>query len=176
MATTILFGGIGLLGFLAKNHDFDFTVDGYDDEGKKVALQFKFINDKPVKKLTSELYRISGLAMGRQRTIAEIKAIENGDAPLNAMSPSIETALQSPVKAKQLNCGVVLKEFDCNYDAYLDANPSVKAWAEANPALADKERARFGALTTEEIEVRQKRKNQSTLESLPSLGALNSSI
>ena len=28
VATTILFGGIGLLGFLAKNHDFDFTVDG----------------------------------------------------------------------------------------------------------------------------------------------------
>ena len=47
--TTILFGGIGLLGFLAKNHDFDFTIDGYNAEGEKVAMQFKFKNNKPVK-------------------------------------------------------------------------------------------------------------------------------
>ena len=55
-----------VLAYLAswqKNHDFDFTIDGYDAEGRKVAMQFKFKNNKPVKKLTSELYRISGLAM-----------------------------------------------------------------------------------------------------------------
>lgn len=76
VATTILFGGIGLLGFLAKNHDFDFTVDGYYSEGRKVAMQFKFVNNKPVKKLTSQLYRISGLAMGRQRSVAESRQLK----------------------------------------------------------------------------------------------------
>ena len=75
VATTILFGGIGLLGFLAKNHDFDFTIDGYDEEGRKVAMQFKFKNNKPVKKLTSELYRISGLAMGRQKQLQRYKQL-----------------------------------------------------------------------------------------------------
>jgi hypothetical protein len=34
IATTILFGPIGLLGFLAKNHDFNFIVNGYDNAGK----------------------------------------------------------------------------------------------------------------------------------------------
>lgn len=55
VATTILFGGIGLLGFLAKKHDYNVTVDGYDAEGKKVAMQFKFINKSPVVAITEEL-------------------------------------------------------------------------------------------------------------------------
>ena len=176
VATTILFGGIGLLGFLAKNHDYDFTVDGYDAEGRKVAMQFKFKNNKPVKELTSELYRISGLAMGRQRTIAEIQAIESGEAPLNAMASTIEPALANTNKTKELDCGRVLKDYECNYDAYLDANPSVKAWADANPELAAKERTRLGAFTQEEIEEKAKPKANSLQRMQPSLGAMEGSV
>ena len=164
IATTILFGGIGLLGFLAKNHDFDFTVDGYDADGRKVALQFKFKNNKPVKRLTTELYRVSGLAMGRQRSIAEIKAIESGEAPLNAMQSTVEPALGSTKKTR--DCGRVLRDYDCNYSAYLEANPSVKAWAEANPEMAAKERIRLGAHTDEEIEEREKAKVKAKANSL----------
>lgn len=175
VATTILFGGIGLLGFLAKNHDFDFTVDGYDADGRKVALQFKFKNNKPVKKLTTELYRISGLAMGRQRSIAEIKAIESGEAPLNAMQSTVEPALGSTKKTR--DCGRVLRDFDCNYSAYLDANPSIKQWADLNPELAAKERARLGAYTDEELEQRQKAKARKKANSLgkmdSALGGMN---
>lgn len=176
VATTILFGGIGLLGFLAKNHDYDFTVDGYDAEGRKVAMQFKFKNNKPVKELTSELYRISGLAMGRQRTIAEIQAIESGEAPLNAMASTIEPALANTNKPKELDYGRVLKDYECNYDAYLDANPSVKAWADANPELAAKERTRLGAFTQEEIEEKAKPKANSLQRMQPSLGAMEGSV
>ena len=172
VATTILFGGIGLLGFLAKNHDFDFTIDGYDEEGKKVAIQFKFINNKPVKRLTNELYRVSGLAMGRQRTIAEIQAIESGEAPLNAMSSGLEQQLGSAKKKKELSCGRVLRDYGCNYDAYLDANPSVKAWASANPELAAKERIRLGAFTQEEIEEQSKPKPNSLRSLQPTLGVM----
>ena len=164
VATTILFGGLGLLGFLAKNHDFDFTVDGYDADGRKVALQFKFKNNKPVKRLTTELYRVSGLAMGRQRSIAEIKAIESGEAPLNAMESTVEPSLGSAKKTR--NCGRVLKDYDCNYTAYLEANPSVKAWADANPELAAKERTRLGAYTDEEIEELEKAKVKAKANSL----------
>ena len=175
VATTILFGGLGLLGFLAKNHDFDFTVDGYDADGRKVALQFKFKNNKPVKRLTSELYRVSGLAMGRQRSIAEIKAIESGEAPLNAMESKVEPALSSTKQTR--DCGRVLKDYDCNYTAYLEANPSVKAWAEANPELASKERTRLGAYTDEEIQEREKVKAKAKANSLgrmdSALGAMN---
>ena len=112
--------------------------------------------------------------MGRQRSIAEIKAIESGEVPLNAMSTSIETELKSPSKTKQLNCGMVLKDFDCNYDAYLNVNPSVKAWADANPLLAEKERLRLGAYSKEEIEQREQEEDNSMLNNLTSLGAIDS--
>lgn len=39
VATTILFGGIGLLGFLAKNHEYSFTINGYNAEGKRFLLK-----------------------------------------------------------------------------------------------------------------------------------------
>ena len=172
IATTLLLGGIGLLGFLAKNHDFDFTIDGYDSEGRKVGMQFKFINSKPVKRLTTELYRISGLAMGRQRTIAEIQAIESGEAPLNATTSTVEPALAATKKPKQLDCGRVLQDYGCNYDAYLDANPSVKAWAEANPDLAEKERVRLGAFTEEELKENSRHNSNNLQEVQPALGAL----
>jgi hypothetical protein len=172
VATTILFGGIGLLGFLAKNHEFDFTVDGYDAEGRRVAMQFKFKNDKPAKKLTSELYRVSGLAMGRQRSIAEIQAIESGEAPLNAMEGTVEPTLADTKKQKKLDCGRVLQDYDCNYEKYLAANPTVKAWAENNPELAAKERIRLGAFTQDEIKEQEERKPNSLQRLQPSLGSL----
>jgi hypothetical protein len=40
VATTVLFGGIGLLGFLAKNHQYSFTVNGFDASGRNVSMQF----------------------------------------------------------------------------------------------------------------------------------------
>ena len=67
--------------------------------------------------------------------------------------------------------------FDCNYSDYLDANPSVKAWADANPELAAKERARLGAYTDEELEQRQKAKARKKANSLgkmdSTLGGMN---
>ena len=47
------------MGFLAKNHDFDFTVDGYDADGIKVALQFKFKNNKPRGNIKLQKYECS---------------------------------------------------------------------------------------------------------------------
>ena len=172
VATTILFGGIGLLGFLAKNHDFDFAIDGYDSDGKKVDMQFKFVNNKPVKRLTNELRRVSGLSMGRQRTIAEIQAIESGDAPLNALANSAMPALANSNRQTSVDCGRVLQSYKCNYEAYLDANPSVKAWADANPDLAAKERIRLGAFTQEEIDEQTKPKSNSLQRMQPALGAM----
>ena len=133
VATTIIFGPLGLLGFLAKNENYNFTVDGYDAEGRRVAMQFKFKKKEPAKNITEEIMRISGLPMGRQRSIAEIQSIESGQSPLNAMVGNVEPALSSMSKTSLAggigdnSCGRVLKDYGCNYSAYLDANPSVKA-------------------------------------------------
>ena len=40
-------------------------------------------------------------------------------------------------------CDFKLKAYKCSYDAYLDANPAMKQWAELNPGMAAKERARL---------------------------------
>ena len=63
VATTILFGGIGLLGFLAKNHQYNFTINGFDANGKKASIQIEFKNDKPAKQLMGELTAFTGLGM-----------------------------------------------------------------------------------------------------------------
>ena len=170
VATTLLFGGIGLLGFLAKNHDYDFMVDGYDKEGKQTSLSFKFINKKPVEKLTSELYRVTGLGMGRQRSIAEIKALESGDVAINALGSkqTLTTLSKSP---RDVGCAVALKDFNCDYEKYLEANPSVKAWANKNPSLAAKEKIRLGALTEEE---KQTEPNTTKETAFSSLGPMDS--
>lgn len=118
------------------------TVDGYDTEGKKVSMQFKFKSSKPFILITEEIYQVSGLPMGKPRSIAEIKAIEAGEAPLNAMAPAVEPELAAAKKEKEPQCSRVLKPFKGNWDDYLAANPNVKAWAEANPTMAEKEKIR----------------------------------
>lgn len=132
VATTILFGGIGLLGFLAKNHQYDFTINGFDAEGKKVTMQIQFKNDKPAKQMMSELTTFTGLGMGQTRTVQEIVAAESGvQETLSSLagSPSIsELGPKKPAGAPPVakNC----------WSTYLDKNPAMHAWAEANPAQA----------------------------------------
>ena len=77
VATTIFLGPIGLLGFLAKKHDYNFLINGYDEEGKKTSMQFSFKNDKPAKRLISELQMTTQLGMGQTRTAKEIRDRES---------------------------------------------------------------------------------------------------
>ena len=77
VATTIFLGPIGLLGFLAKKHDYDFLINGYDEDGKKTSMQFSFKNDKPAKRLINELQMVTGLGMGQRRSAKEIRNSES---------------------------------------------------------------------------------------------------
>ena len=40
-------------------------------------------------------------------------------------------------------CDFKLKAYNCSYDAYLDANPGMKKWAELNPELSKNERIKL---------------------------------
>ena len=92
VATTILLGGIGLLGFLAKNHTYNFFVNGFDASGRKVSMQFTFKNDKPAKLMVQELSALTGLGIGQSRTVEEIKSAESSkDASPGAMNRAEET-------------------------------------------------------------------------------------
>jgi len=46
--------------------------------------------------------------------------------------------------ASNTGCKPPLSDFSCDWDQYLEAKPNVKAWAEANPAMANKEKIRLG--------------------------------
>ena len=45
-----------------------------------------------------------------------------------------------------LNCNRKIRSYGCSYSAYLDANPNMKAWANANPDLVSKEKIRLGSI------------------------------
>ncbi len=83
VARTIFLGPIGILGFLAKKHDYNFFINGYEEEGKKTSMQFSFKNDKPAKRLINELQITSQLGMGQTRTAKEIRERQSKDKEKN---------------------------------------------------------------------------------------------
>ncbi len=77
VTTTILFGPLGLMGFLAKKHEYSYTLNGYDANGEKASIQFNFNKKQTAKRLMAELPLLTGLGMGQRRTIDEIKQLES---------------------------------------------------------------------------------------------------
>ena len=55
-------------------------------------------------------------------------------------SPAAKAAREEKEGPK---CNFKLKAYDCSYNTYLEANPSMKKWAELNPAMATKERVKL---------------------------------
>jgi len=56
---------------------------------------------------------------------------------------SSSNSLNKDNKPKNSNCDFKLRKYDCSYAKYLEANPSIQAWAEANPEMANKERIKL---------------------------------
>jgi hypothetical protein len=44
------------------------------------------------------------------------------------------------------SCNFKLQKHECSFNAYLEANPAMKKWAELNPEMADKERIRLQSI------------------------------
>ena len=63
---------------------------------------------------------------------------------LEAQFKELEAKKSEAARQKLLNsCDFKIREYACSYDAYLDANPAIQEWAELNPEMAAKERARL---------------------------------
>ena len=141
VTTTVLFGGIGLLGFLAKDHHYDFTINGFDASGQKASIHFEFRNDVPVKQLSSELESLTGLAMGQTRTIQEILAKEQGQ---EQRLPSLVNKDSAPVlgKVQQPTASTSQPPKNC-WSTYLTTHPAMQVWAEANPTQAKQNKKKF---------------------------------
>ena len=139
VATTILFGPIGLLGFLAKNHDFNFIVNGYDNNGKKTTLNVQFKNDKPAKRFINEMQMLTKLGMGQTRTAKEIMATEASSGSASTGTLEGDAQAESALGVQKVD----EKPKGNFWSDYLDANPAMKAWAEANPSMAEQNKKNF---------------------------------
>ena len=132
------FIGLGLLGLLAssgaKSHDYQFNISHVDNSGNTQITTIRFKNDSPANQMSMELIGMTGLTMG------EI------NPTLQARLDVIKAEAAEKERIANLECGKVLKVYDCNWNKYLDANPSVKAWAVKFPDMAEKERIKQGAI------------------------------
>lgn len=122
-----------------RRSDYTFTVIGYSQEGDKKSDTFRFVNGKPARNVSNELPVMTGLAMGQVRSleaIAEGLGIELDRDPKKAlraadMPATIGRAIDSETDNE--NC----------WSTYLDCNPAMQKWAEANPAQAEQNKKRF---------------------------------
>jgi hypothetical protein len=91
------------------------------------------------------------LQVGVLRLGATVDVMQTSDCP--SVEPKIgwnsscehaeEGWQEAEAEAKRPKCHSKLVPFDCDWNAYLDANPAQKAWAEANPAMAEQERLKL---------------------------------
>ena len=134
----VSFLGLGLLGLVAasgaKTHDYSFDISHIDKSGNIHTTTIQFKNDSPANRMAMELIGMTGLTMGET------------NPELQAKIDSLKAEAAERERIANLECGKVLKRYDCNWNTYLDANPTVKAWAERFPEMAEKERIKQGAI------------------------------
>ena len=132
------FLGFGLLGLVAasgvKTHDYSFDISHVDNSGNIQITTFQFKNDSPANRMSMELIGLTGLTMGET------------NPTLQARLDILKEEAAERERIANLECGKVLKAYDCNWNKYLDSNPAVKAWAEKFPEMAEKERLKQGAV------------------------------
>jgi hypothetical protein len=153
VATTIIFGPLGLLGFLAKKHDYNFLVNGFDQEGKKVMMNIQFKKEKPAKDFMNELQMVTQLGSGQTRTATEIMTAEaSGSSGLSAttLQDSFEkeknsiNATPGPLQNTSTGLNKDSKQNSSNcWSAYLQKNPAMAEWAKKNPSQAAQNKTRF---------------------------------
>lgn len=131
---TLLFGLPGLLGFGAKTHDYTYQINYVDSQGNVQATAVQFKNSTPSNQFMMELMGMTGLSMGEV------------NAELQGRIDSMQAAAKEKDRLAKLQCSPVIKTYECKWQSYLDANPTVRAWAAANPEMALKEKARLGAV------------------------------
>ena len=150
-AATYVLGPVGLVGFLAKTHDYNYLITGYNQDGEKTSVQIRFLNSKPAKQFAQEMVSVTGLGIGQSRTAFEIKELEKRIAVegIGAMSSPRPYTLEEDYARdprSQSSKGlhpVAYKSRKC-WSHYLSANPGLQKWSVANPTASTKLRNKYG--------------------------------
>ena len=146
---TYLLGPIGLIGFAAKTHDYNYSLTGYDLDGRRLSVRIRFLNKKPAIKFVNEMIEFTQLGMSETRTAKDIKALEAkmrsndvkwvGDLPLG----TLEQGYGNELNSSQDNSSISTSKTKQCWSVKLKNSPSLSAWAKANPSLAIKYKSEF---------------------------------
>ena len=131
VASVVMFGLPGLIGFGAKKHDYLFTINYVDEAGNTQATTVGFKNNVPANQFMSELMGMTGLSMGET------------NKTLQEQINTLQAAAAEKARLAALQCAPVLKPYKCSWSQYLEANASVRAWAQKYPQMATAEKTRL---------------------------------
>jgi hypothetical protein len=131
VAGVVLFGVPGLIGFAAKKHDYQYTINYVDEAGNTQAASIGFRNNVPANQFMMEMMGMTGLSIGEVN-----KELEPKLAQMKA-----EAAENARIAA--LDCARVVKTYGCSWSAYVAANPAVQIWASKYPSMVPAEKARL---------------------------------
>jgi len=134
VAGVVLFGIPGLIGFAAKTHNYEYTINYVDSAGNIQAASIGFKNNTPANQFMMELMGMTGLSLG------EI----NKDLQPKIDQMKAESAEKARIAA--LDCSRVIKAYGCSWNDYLAANPAVQIWADKYPQMVPAEKARLRAI------------------------------
>jgi len=107
----------------------EYTIEYNSEEGYRSAL-ITFRHDGTDKKFNRDLEIWIGEIMSP--ISSNIKKIGKRKERLSPQLPKQKFA-----------CHQSLKQYECSYNKYLEANPSMKSWADANPEIAREERVKL---------------------------------
>jgi len=134
VGSVLLFGLPGIVAFGAKKHDYQFFVNYLDEQANTQLVTIKFKNNTPANQFMMEMMGMTGLSVGEV------------NKTLQAKIDTLKAEAAEQKRIDNLECGLALKKYKCSWSAYLNANPSQKAWAEKYPNMAEKEKARLNAI------------------------------
>ena len=122
-------------------YDYDFTITYSTQDNRKQSALIAFRPGYFLQGMEAHASFNRDLQVWAEdilRPIGPSVRIESGTRARPSSRP------ESKPKELPLNCKTPLSDYKCDWRNYLEANPSVKAWAEANPVMAEKERVRLG--------------------------------
>jgi hypothetical protein len=86
-----------------RSADYRFSVEGFDSGGRRLVETFRFINRKPVPQLVERLTRISGLTMGKVRSVVIAGPPPVSPQPIAPTQPQLQLQEQPQPPASTLN-------------------------------------------------------------------------
>lgn len=134
VGAVVLFGLPGLIGFGAKKHDYQFSINYVDSAGNIQVATVAFKNNVPANQFMMELMGMTGLTVGEVNQALQTRIDE------------IQAQAAEKERIAALDCARVLKPYGCSWSAYLAANPSVQVWSQKYPQLVPAEKARLRAI------------------------------